>query len=111
MKRVEVYIAPAHLELLKDRLRMIAIPGMTVHDVLVVAAEPHQVVYRGTASKADLVPRLRVDIVVPDEWVEGIITATLHAIGKTDNPGGRILIGPVDEVIRIRTGEMGFDAI
>lgn len=111
MKRVEIYIAPAHLELLKDRLRMIAIPGMTVREVLVIAREPQQVMYRGAAASADLVPRLRVDIVVPDDWVEGIVTATMHAVGKTDNPGGRILISPVDEVIRIRTGEMGVDAI
>ena len=66
---------------------------------------------RATSSKADLIPRLRVDIVVPDDWVEGVVTATLHAIGKTDHPDGRILITPVDEVIRIRTGEMGVDAI
>lgn len=111
MKRVEVYISPLHLEPLKDRLRMIAIPGMTVHDVLVVAAQPHEITYRGATAKADMVPRLRVDIVVPDDWVEGVVTATLHAIGKTDQPGGRILITPVDEVIRIRTGEMGVDAI
>jgi nitrogen regulatory protein P-II 1 len=111
LKRIEIYISPLHLEPLRDRLRMIAIPGMTVYDVLAVTPQPHETVYRGATVRSDLVQRMRVDIVVPDDWVEGIVTATVHAIGKTDQPGGRILITPVDEVIRIRTGEMGVDAI
>ena len=111
MKRVEIYISPLHLEPLLDRLRMIAIPGMTVHDVLAVAAQPQEIVYRGATARADMVARVRVDIVVPDDWVEGVVTATQHAICKTEQPGGRILIVPVHEVIRIRTGELGVDAI
>src|SRR5215208_6666850 len=105
MKRVEVYISPAHLEPMKDRLRMIAIPGMTVFDVFTVVEDAPAVMYRGSMAKVDMAARLRVDIVVPDDWAEGVITAVLHAVGKSPTTDEHILVTPVDEVIRIRTGE------
>ena len=121
MKRFEAIISPTDLEPLLDRLRLIGIPGMTVHQLYGVTregqerdgqAQPGQaLIYRGASARTDLYPRVRLDIVLPDDWVEGVISATLLVVGKGPNPGGRILITPVDEVIRIRTAETGRDAI
>ena len=111
MKRVEATLSPAHLEVVVERLKMIGIPGMTLLDLLAVTSQPQEIVHRGVTTKADLVPRVRIDIVLPDEWVAGVVNAIEMSVRRSEAPGGRILICPVDEVIRIRTGETGQDAI
>jgi nitrogen regulatory protein P-II 1 len=111
MKRVEAIIPPLHLEEVKDRLRMIGVPGMTIQMVRGSSRTDHRVSYRGTARATDLVERVRLDVVVVDDMAESIANAIITVMRRSDPADGLIFISPVDDAIRIRTGESGPDAL
>jgi nitrogen regulatory protein P-II 1 len=112
MKRIEAVIKPHTLDMVKDRLQQIGISGMTVTEVRGFGRTGGKTeVYRGSAYVVDFVPKVRVDIVVKDSMVGDVV----EAIAKTAKTGkigdGKIFVTTVDEVVRIRTGERGEDAI
>jgi nitrogen regulatory protein P-II 1 len=112
VKKVESIIKPFKLEDLKEGLSSLGIKGMTVSEVKGFGRQKgHSEIYRGAEYTVDFVPKVRVEIVVEADMVEKVIDVILsHA--KTGQVGdGKIFVLPVEEVVRIRTGEKGKDAI
>jgi nitrogen regulatory protein P-II 1 len=112
MKRVEAIIKPFKLDEVKDALAEVGVQGMTVTEVKGFGRTGgKKEVYRGSAYVVDFVPKVRVDIVVPDHMVRDVIDA-IEKSAKTGRIGdGKIFVSPIDEAVRIRTGERGEDAI
>jgi nitrogen regulatory protein PII len=111
MKSVEAWITPARLEDVTERLRLIGVPGMTVQAVKDPYGPPRIESYRGAVSTTDLHPKVRLQIVVPDDMAESVINAVTTVVRREAGDDGLIFISPLDEVIRIRTGEHGPDAL
>jgi nitrogen regulatory protein P-II 1 len=112
MTKVEAIIQPSRFESVKDILREIGVDGMTVSDVRGHGRQKgHTEVYRGREYIVDLVPKIKIEIVLPDEMVE----KTVHAILTTAKTGkigdGKIFLSKVDEAIRIRNEERGQAAL
>jgi nitrogen regulatory protein P-II 1 len=111
MKSVEAWISPVRLEDITERLRMIGAPGMTVQAVREPGGPPRIETYRGAVLTNDLVAKLRLLIVVPDDFAESVINAVKVVINRDPEDDGWILVSPLDEAIRIRTEERGADAL
>ncbi len=112
MKKIEAIVKPFKLDEVKNALTKIGVQGMTVTEVRGFGRQKgHTEVYRGAEYKIDFVPKSKIELIVTDELVAQAIEAIERA-AKTGKIGdGKIFVSPVDEVIRIRTGERGKDAI
>ena len=112
MKKIEAIIKPFKLDEVKDALSEVGVQGMTVTEVKGFGRTGgKKEVYRGSAYVVDFVPKVKIEIVVADALVPGVIEAIERA-GKTGRIGdGKIFITNVEEAVRIRTGERGEDAI
>ncbi len=112
MKRVVAIIRPFKLDEVKDALAEVPIAGMTVTEVKGFGRTGgKKEVYRGSAYVVDFVPKVQIDVVVPEAQVEAVVQAIQNS-AKTGRIGdGKIFVYNVEEVIRIRTGERGEDAI
>ncbi len=112
MKKIEAIIKPFKLDELKEGLSALGIQGMTVSEVKGFGRQKgHSEIYRGAEYTVDFVPKVKVEIVVEAGMVEKVIDVILtHA--KTGKIGdGKIFVVPIEEAVRIRTGEKGRDAI
>ena len=112
MKKVEAIVKPFKLDEIKDALAEVGIQGMTVTEVKGFGRTGgKKEVYRGSAYVVDFVPKVRIEVVVPD----GLVHQVLEAIEKSAKTGrigdGKIFVVPVEEAVRIRTGERGEEAI
>jgi nitrogen regulatory protein P-II 1 len=112
MKKIEAIIKPHKLDDVKDRLRQIGISGMTVYEVKGFGRTGGKTeIYRGSAYVVDFVPKIRVEVICADNMANDVIQAIVAA-AKTGKIGdGKIFVTPIDEAIRIRTGERGEDAV
>jgi nitrogen regulatory protein P-II 1 len=112
MKKIEAIIKPHKLDEVKERLRQVGVSGMTVSEVKGFGRTGGKTeVYRGSAYVVDFVPKVRIEIVVKDSIVAEVVQAIAGA-AKTGKIGdGKIFVTPVDEALRIRTGEKGEEAI
>ena len=112
MKKIEAIIKPFKLDEVKNALTKIGVQGMTVTEVRGFGRQKgHTEVYRGAEYKIDFLPKSKIELIVTDELVTQVIEAIERA-AKTGKIGdGKIFVSSVDEVIRIRTGERGKDAI
>jgi nitrogen regulatory protein P-II 1 len=112
MKKVEAIIKPFKLDDVKDALVEIGIGGMTVTEVRGFGQQKgHTEIYRGTEYVIDFLPKVKIEVVVKDEDVEKVIE-TIMKTAQTGRVGdGKIFVIPVEEVVRIRTGERGEQAI
>jgi len=112
MKKIEAIVKPFKLDEVKNALTKAGIQGMTITEVKGFGRQRgHTEVYRGAEYTIDFVPKSKIEIIVPDELVQHGLEAIERA-AKTGKIGdGKIFVSPVDEVIRIRTGERGKDAI
>jgi nitrogen regulatory protein P-II 1 len=112
MKKIEAIIKPFKLDEVKESLSTIGIQGMTVTEVKGFGRTGgKKEVYRGSAYVVDFVPKVKIEIIVKDDMVHQVLSAITEA-AKTGRIGdGKIFVTHVDEVIRIRTGEKGEDAI
>jgi nitrogen regulatory protein P-II 1 len=112
MKKIEAIIKPFKLDEVRDRVREAGVSGMTVYEVKGFGRTGGKAeVYRGSAYVVDFVPKIRVEIVVPDNLASDVVAA-ISAAAKTGKIGdGKIFVTTIDEAIRIRTGEKGNDAI
>ena len=112
MKKVEAIIKPFKLDEVKERLAEIGVHGMTVTEVKGFGRTGgKKEVYRGSAYVVDFVPKVKLEIVVADEIVADVLEA-IEKSAKTGRIGdGKIFVSPIDEAVRIRTGERGKDAI
>lgn len=112
MKKIEAIIKPFRLDSLKEGLALLGTKGMTVSEVKGFGRQKgHSEVYRGTEYTVDFVPKVKVEIVADADMVERIVDVILsHArTGKIGD--GKIFVSTIEEVIRIRTGEKGSEAI
>lgn len=112
MKKIEAIIKPFKLEDVKEALKDIGVQGLTVTEVKGFGRQKgHTELYRGAEYVIDFLPKIKLEIVTPDDQVVKVVDAILES-AKTGKIGdGKIFIFPMDEVIRIRTGERGEDAI
>jgi nitrogen regulatory protein P-II 1 len=112
MKKIEAIIKPFKLDEVKDALSEVGVQGMTVTEVKGFGRTGgKKEVYRGSAYVVDFVPKVKIDIVVPDELVHDTIEA-IEKSAKTGRIGdGKIFVSPIEEAVRIRTGERGKEAI
>ena len=112
MKKIEAIIKPFKLDEVKNALTKIGVQGMTVTEVKGFGRQKgHTEVYRGAEYTIDFVPKTKIEVIVTDELV-GQTIETIERTAKTGKIGdGKIFLSPVDEIIRIRTGERGRDAI
>ena len=112
MKKIEAIVKPFKLDEVKNALTKIGVQGMTVSEVKGFGRQRgHTEVYRGAEYTIDFVPKSKIELIVVDELVPQVIE-TIERAAKTGKIGdGKIFLSPVDEVIRIRTGERGRDAI
>src|SRR5579883_2175062 len=108
MKRVEAIIQPHKLEEVKEALHGIGIEGITITDVRGHGRQKgHTETYRGNEYKVDLLPKVRLDMVVPDSRARQVVE-TIAAAAKSGKIGdGKIFVSPVEEAVRIRSGEQG----
>ncbi|MCD8316874.1 MAG: P-II family nitrogen regulator [Eggerthellaceae bacterium] len=112
MKKISAIIRPEKMESLKDALFAADINGMTISQVNGCGSQHGWAeYYRGTEVLLNMVPKVKFEIVVEDDRVEELVTI-IRDTARTGQVGdGKIFVLPVDEVIRIRTGERGEDAI
>ena len=112
MKLVIAIIKPFKLDDVKEALEGIGIQGMTVSDARGFGRQRgHTEVYRGAEYQVDFVPKTRIEIATDDDQVDEVVKAIV-ANARTDSIGdGKVWVVPAEEVVRIRTGEKGSDAI
>jgi nitrogen regulatory protein P-II 1 len=112
MKKVEAIIKPFKLDEVKTALHDIGITGMTVSEVRGFGRQKgHTEVYRGAEYVIDFLPKVKIEVVLDDALALRAVEAIQHA-ARTDKIGdGKIFVVPIEEAVRIRTGERGADAV
>ena len=112
MKKIEAVIKPFKLEEVKEALDGVGVRGITVSEVKGFGRQKgHTELYRGAEYVVDFLPKIKIELVLPDNMVEKAVDAIVTA-AKTGRIGdGKIFILPMDEAIRIRTGEKGEEAV
>ena len=112
MKKIEAIIKPFKLDDVKDALNALGISGMTVTEVKGFGRQRgHKEIYRGAEYQTDFIPKVKLDVVVDAAMVDKVV-ATISEKANTGKIGdGKIFVLPLEQAIRIRTGERGNDAI
>jgi len=112
VRLITAVIKPFKLEEVKEALRSAGVAGMTVSEVQGFGRQRgHTEVYRGAEYQIDFVPKVRIDVVVSDEDAPSVIDAIVAA-ARTDRIGdGKVWSVPVDDLVRVRTGQHGTDAL
>ena len=112
MKMISAIIKPFKLEEVKEALRSAGVQGMTVIETRGFGRQRgHTEVYRGAEYQVDFVPKVKVEVLCDDDQVSQVVEAVMTAARTGKIGDGKIFVVPVDQVYRIRTGEMGTDAI
>jgi nitrogen regulatory protein PII len=112
MKLVTAIIKPFKLDEVREALSAIGVQGITVTEVKGFGRQKgHSETYRGTEYKVDFLPKVKIDVVVPDNLAEAAVEAVLKT-AKTGKFGdGKVFVSSLDQVVRIRTGEQGEQAV
>ena len=112
MKSIEAIIKPFKLDEVKEALNEIGIQGITVTEVKGFGRQKgHTELYRGAEYVVDFLPKIKLEVVVTDEQVAGVLEAVTKAANTGRIGDGKIFVMPMDEAVRIRTGERGAEAI
>ncbi|HZB04899.1 MAG TPA: P-II family nitrogen regulator [Actinomycetota bacterium] len=112
MKIVTAIVKPFKLDEVKEALRAVGVNGLTATEVQGFGRQRgHTEVYRGAEYQVDFVPKVKVEVLCDDGDVQGVVDAILKAARTGKIGDGKIMVLPADQVWRIRTGEMGPDAI
>jgi nitrogen regulatory protein PII len=112
MKLVVAIVKPFKVEDVKEALREIGVAGLTVSEARGFGRQRgHTEVYRGAEYQVDFVPKSRIEIMVDDEALDGVIDAVVKSARTGKIGDGKIAVLPLEEVVRIRTGESGPEAI
>ena len=112
MKKIEAIIKPFKLDEVKDALAKEGIQGMTVSEVKGFGRQKgHTELYRGAEYVVDFLPKVKIEILIEDSRAPAVSQTILQAARTGKIGDGKIFITPVEEVVRIRTGERGVDAI
>ncbi len=112
MKLIVAFLKPFKLDDVKDRLQQLGVTGMSVSEVRGFGRQAgHTEVYRGSEYTVDFVPKVRIEVIASDDITPAIVRAIAEA-GHTGEIGdGKIVVTEVEDVVRIRTGERGEDAL
>lgn len=112
MKKIEAIIKPFKLDEVKEALQEVGVQGLSVIEVKGFGRQKgHTELYRGAEYVVDFLPKVKIDVVLDDDQVDAAIAVIVEA-AKTDKIGdGKIFVSPVEQAIRIRTGESGSDAL
>ncbi len=112
MKKIEAIIKPFKLDDVKEALYEAGIKGMTVSEVKGHGRQKgHKEIYRGAEYVVDFIPKIKIEIIVDAEIVDQVVETIRNAANTGKIGDGKIFVLPVDDVIRVRTGEHGKDAI
>ena len=112
MKKIEAIIKPFKLDEVKDKLNDLGIQGITVTEVKGFGRQKgHTELYRGAEYVVDFLPKIKMEIVIPDTQVEDVINAIVKSAQTGRIGDGKIFITNIEEAVRIRTGERGEDAV
>ena len=112
MRKIEAIIKPFKLDEVKEALHGIGIQGMTVTEVKGFGRQKgHTELYRGAEYVVDFLPKIKLEVVVPADQVESVISAVSEAAGTGRIGDGKIFVSALEEAIRIRTGERGHEAV
>lgn len=112
MKKIEAIIKPFKLDEVKEALQEVGLQGITVTEAKGFGRQKgHTELYRGAEYVVDFLPKVKVEVVLADENVEAVIDAIRNAAQTGRIGDGKIFVSNVEEVVRIRTGETGVDAI
>lgn len=108
MKKIEMIVRPETMEIVKDVVETVGAGGLTVSQVMGAGAQKgKKEIYRGTEMNINLLHKLKVEVVVVDEMVEPLIKAVREAIQTGEVGDGKMFIIPIDDAVRVRTGEQG----
>lgn len=112
MKKIDAIIKPFKLEEVKEALAGLGVEGMTVTEVKGFGRQKgHTEIYRGSEYTVDFLPKIKIEVVLPDNMVETAVDAIVKA-AKTGKIGdGKVFVSPIENVIRIRTEETGEKAV
>ncbi|HMS48642.1 MAG: P-II family nitrogen regulator [Candidatus Microthrix subdominans] len=112
MKAITAIVKPFKLEDVRNALKEAGIAGLTVTEVQGVGRQGgHTETYRGAEYQVDFVPKLRIDVIVDDERAGAVVDAIVAAAATGKIGDGKVWVSPVEDLVRIRTGERGRDAV
>jgi nitrogen regulatory protein P-II 1 len=112
MKKIEAIIKPFKLDEVKGELQAIGISGMTITEVKGHGRQKgHKEIYRGAEYEVDLIPKIKIEMVVTSAMADKVVDAIMKTARTGKIGDGKIFILPLDDIIRIRTGESGESAI
>ena len=112
MKQITAIVKPFKLEEVREALGQVGVTGLTVTEVKGFGRQKgHTELYRGAEYVVDFLPKIKIETVVTDERLEAVIEAIQQAAGTGKIGDGKIFVTAVEQVIRIRTGEVGADAL
>ena len=112
MKKIEAIIKPFKLDEVKEALQEIGLQGITVIEARGFGRQKgHTELYRGAEYVVDFLPKVKIEVIVEDGMVERTVEAIIAAAHTGRIGDGKIFVSPIDDIIRIRTGERGNDAI
>jgi len=112
VKKIEAIIKPFKLDEVKEALQDLGVQGLSVIEVKGFGRQKgHTELYRGAEYVVDFLPKVKIEVVLDDEQVDGALEAIVNA-AKTDKIGdGKIFVSSIEQAVRIRTGETGSDAL
>lgn len=112
MKKIEAIIKPFKLDDVREALSDIGVTGLTVSEVKGFGRQKgHTELYRGAEYVVDFLPKIKMEIILADDQVEACVEAIIKAAHTGRIGDGKIFVSPVEQVIRIRTGEEGVEAV
>ena len=112
MKKIEAIIRPFRIDDVREALAEIGVKGMTLTEVKGYGRQKgHTELYRGAEYVVDFLPKIKIEIAVTDDLVDKVVQAICQAANTGRIGDGKIFVLPMEEVIRIRTGERGPDAV
>ena len=112
MNKIEAIIKPFKLDEVKDILSEMGVHGMTISEVKGYGRQKgHKEIYRGAEYLVDFIPKVKIEIVVESDKTDKVVEAIIKASNTGKIGDGKIFVFPVEEAIRVRTGERGKDAI
>ena len=112
LKKIEAIIKPFKLEDVKNALSKVGVQGLTAYEVKGFGRQKgHTEVYRGAEYQVDFLPKIKIEVVVDDAELDGVVDAIVKAARTGKIGDGKLWVTDVERVVRIRTGEMGPDAL
>jgi len=112
MKKIEAIVKPFKLDDVKSALSELGVEGMTVSEVKGFGRQKgHTEIYRGSEYTVDFLPKIKIEVVLPDDQVNAAVSAVVKAAQTGKIGDGKVFVSPIEDAIRIRTGDRGESAV